>query len=94
MAVTAILMRHRMPKTFKQTDMRTFKSIKPEDSHRFIPELNAIVFSSTFKNQEGAQIADLYTYEGTQCKNPMEAVAHNTCAPIMGRYIETILIEF
>lgn len=74
--------------------MRTFKSIKPENSNRIIPELNAKVLTATFKHQEGSQIADLYTYEGTQCKNPMEAVAHNTCAPIMGRYIETILIEF
>jgi hypothetical protein len=74
--------------------MRTFKTIKLENSSTIIPELNAKVLTATFKHQEGSQIADLYTYEGTQCKNPMEVVAHNTCAPAMGKYIETILVNF
>jgi hypothetical protein len=75
-------------------NMRTFKSIKLENSNTIIPELNAKVLTSTFKIKEGSQLADVYTYEGTQCKCPMEIVAHNTCAPILGKYIETITVEF
>jgi hypothetical protein len=75
--------------------MKTYKSIKATpDANRIVPELNAKVLSSTFKDQAGAQLADLYTYEGTQCRSPKEIVAHKTCAPIMGVFVETIILTF
>jgi hypothetical protein len=64
------------------------------DSNSIVKELNAMVFSSTFKEKKGVQKADLYTYEGTLCRNPKEIVAHGTCAPALGVFVETIDINF
>jgi hypothetical protein len=72
--------------------MRTFKSIKESEiSNRIVKELNAAVLSSTFVNKEGEQLADLYVGN-----SPTKAyiVAYNTCAPIHGKYVETIKITF
>lgn len=74
--------------------MKTYQSIKIKNSNRVVLELNARVLSATFETQEGSHLADLYTYEGTQCRNPKEIVAHKTCAPIMGVFVETIIIKF
>jgi hypothetical protein len=74
--------------------MRTFKTTKNKSENTIVSELNAKVYTSTFKSKIGKQLADLYTYEGTQCRNPKEIVCHNTCAPIGAKYIETIEIEF
>jgi hypothetical protein len=75
--------------------MNTYKAIKETaESNTIVKELNAAVLSMTFKNKCGEQLADLYTYEGTQCKNPKEIVAHNTCAPVMGIFVETIKLVF
>ncbi len=75
--------------------MKTYQSTKQtEDSNRIVKELNARVLSLTFKNKEGLQMADLYSYNNTGCKNPLEIVAHNTCAPALGVFVETILISF
>ena len=72
-----------------------YKVIKETpQSNSIVKKLNAQVLTATFKNKEGKQLADLYTYEGTQCKNPKEIVCHNTCAPILGVFVETIEIEF
>lgn len=74
--------------------MGTYKAIKETpNSNTIVKELNAKVLTATFKGQKGIVKADVYTYEGTQCRNPKEIVAHNTCAPIMGKFVETILIE-
>jgi hypothetical protein len=75
--------------------MKIYNSIKKtENSNRIVEVLNAKVLSSTFKSTHGEQLADLYTYEGTQCKSPKEIVSHNTCAPIMAKFVETIKITF
>jgi hypothetical protein len=75
--------------------MKTYQSTKQsEDSNRVVLELNARVLSSTFKNKVGPQLADLYTYENTLCRNPKEIVCHGTCAPALGIFVETILINF
>lgn len=74
--------------------MKTYQSIKIKNSNRVVLELNARVLNATFETQEGNHLADLYTYEGTQCRNPKELVAHKTCAPIMGVFVETIIIKF
>ena len=65
-----------------------------KDSNSVISELNAKVLTCTFKSKEGVQLADVYTYEGTQCKCPKEIVSSGTCAPIMGILVETIQIQF
>jgi hypothetical protein len=71
--------------------MRTFKSIKESEiSNRIVKELNAAVLSSTFINKEGEQLADLYVDNFSK----VYIVAHNTCAPIHGQYLETIKITF
>ena len=64
------------------------------DSNSVVIELNAKVLTSTFKNKECIQLADIYTYDGTQCKCPKEIVSHGTCAPIMGIFVKTIQIQF
>jgi len=75
--------------------MRTFKTVRPsENSNLIVAELNAKVLTATFKNKVGNQLGDLYSYEGTQCGNPKEIVAHGTCAPVMAKLIETIQITF
>lgn len=75
--------------------MELYKAIKEKpNSNTIVKELNARVLTSTFKNTEGVQLADLYTYSGTQCNNPMEIVAHGTCAPIMGIFVRTLNINF
>jgi hypothetical protein len=73
--------------------MKTYQTIRPtENSNLIVQELNAKVLTSTFKGAKGAQLADLYTYEGTQCNHPKEIVAHNTCAPVIAKFVETIEI--
>ena len=73
--------------------MKTYQTIRPtENSNLIVQELNAKVLTATFKGSKGNQLADLYSYEGTQCRNPKEIVAHNTCAPIMAKFVETIEI--
>jgi len=75
--------------------MKTFNTVKETpNSNTVIKELNAKVLTATFKSKKGTQLADLYTYEGTQCNNPKEIVSHNTCAPIMANFVETIKIIF
>jgi hypothetical protein len=75
--------------------MNTYKAIKITlDSNTIVNELNAKVLTSTFPNKSGNHLADLYTYEGTQCKSPKEIVFHNSCAPIMGIFVETIILSF
>lgn len=77
------------------TNLKRFQAVKQTpDSSTVVLELNARVFTSTFKNKIGVQLADLYTYEGSSCRNPKEIVAHKTCAPILGVFVETIEVEF
>lgn len=81
--------------TIKRKKMKTYNAIKKtENANTVVEVLNAKVLTATFKNKQGEQLADLYTYEGTQCKNPMEIVSHNTCAPIMAKFVETIKLIF
>ena len=75
--------------------MKTYEATRESlGSNTVVKEINARVFCSTFKSKEGAQLADIYTYEGTQCKNPKEIVAHKTCSPSMGIFVETAFIIF
>lgn len=72
------------------TDMKTYQTTQASLENRIIRELNAAVLSSTFKNNEGLQLADVYQSEYSKV---LKVVAHNTCAPINTTFKETILIE-
>ena len=72
--------------------MKTYKINK--ESSTVVKELNARVIAATFKNKSNAELADLYTYDGTTCNNPDEIVAHGTCAPSMAKFVETIILSF
>ena len=75
--------------------MKTYNIYKEtKDSNTIVKELNAKVLTATFKNKSNVELADLYTYQDTTCGNPDEIVAHGTCAPIMGRFVETIKLKF
>lgn len=75
--------------------MKNYKITKETpNSNSIVKELNARVLTATFKDKTGIQKADLYTYEGTGCKNPKEIVSHGTCAPALGIFVETIGVSF
>lgn len=75
--------------------MKSFNiSKETKNSNTIVKELNAKVLTSTFKNKSNTELADLYTYQGTTCRNPDEIVAHGTCAPILARFVETIELNF
>jgi NADH:ubiquinone oxidoreductase subunit B-like Fe-S oxidoreductase len=75
--------------------MKTYTATKKTaDSNTVVEQLNARVLTATFANKTGEQLADLYTYEGTVCRSPKEIVAHGTCAPALGVFVETIQLTF
>lgn len=88
-----MIMQAKNPKTLYI--MKTYKAIKKTlNSNTIVDELNARVLTATFPIKTGEQLADVYTYEGTQCKNPKEIVFHKSCPPVMAKFLETIIISF
>lgn len=78
--------------------MKVYQVTQKAHENSIVAELNASVLTSTFKDKTGVKKADLYTaqYKGsTYSKSqPNQIVAHNTCAPIHYKLVETILIDF
>jgi hypothetical protein len=58
-------------------------------SNTVVVELNAAVLTSTFSTKEGEVLADLY-----QTTNGNKLVAHKTCPPVNGVFVDTITITF
>ena len=75
--------------TFKFKIMKEYKVIELAHGSHIIAELNANVYTTTFKTR-AKQMADVYkSVNSCPC-----VVAYNTCAPVHTTFIGTIVVEF